>query len=182
MTSVDQKLGLHDMSGPRIIVDDPDSVVGIELQDHTIVALHGANDNTELGVLPHDVVHDAPHINTHHTVITNTDSHGDREGIPLNTAPDTYISSVQDEFKPLPWLQEANEYAARTDATGQEAVIMAIAEHIDTTGAGQPVKIREITGWDEGFVQEILNELLLSKQTLYRRQYNTHVEDHGTGM
>lgn len=179
MTSVDQQLGLHDMSGPRIIVNDPDSVVGIELQDHTIVALHGANDNTELGVLPHDILHNAPHINTHHTVITDTDSHEDRTGIPLNTAPDTYISTVEDEFKPLPWLPKANKYAARTDATSREAVIMAIAEHIDATGAGQPDKITDITGWDEGRVQELLNELLLSKQTLYRRQYNTYLEDTG---
>lgn len=176
MSDIDTKLGLHDMSGPRIIVDDPDSVVGVGLDDHRLVQLYDANGNAQLGVLPHNQIDNAPHINDLHTIIANTDGGGNRKGIPLNTAPDTYISSVQKKFKTVPWMPKAEGYAAQTDASDREAVVMAIAEQIDTTGAGQSTVISDITGWNEEFVQDILNELLLSKQTLYRRQYNNHIE------
>lgn len=176
MTSVERKLGLHDMSGSRIIVDDPNGVVGVGLDDHRIVQLYDANGNAKLGVLPHNRVDNAPHINHLHTVIANTDGDGNRKGIPLNTAPDAYISTVQDEFEPVPWIPKANKYAVQTDATDREAIVIAIAEHVDTTGSGQSTIISDVTGWNEESVQEILNELLLSKQALYRRQYNNHIE------
>jgi hypothetical protein len=176
MSDIDTKLGLHDMSGPRIIVDSPDGVVGVNLNDHRLVQLYDANGNAKLGILPHDQIVNAPHINDIHTVIANTDGDGNRKGIPLNTAPETYISTVQKEFEFVPWIPKANGYAAQTDASDREAVVMAIAEHTGTTGSGQSTVISDITGWNEEFVQEILNGLLLSKQTLYRRQYNDHIE------
>lgn len=164
------------ISGPRIVAYEPpqNSIIGTGLGEAGgVVRVYGDQMRGHLGLLPEEVVMEAPHIDEMKTVTPKRrDDTGSypKEVVPLDTAPDEYLSRVKRRFHVVTWLSDAELYVKHNDVNNMEAIIMAVAEDIDTVGSGQAERIGRITGWGTDTAQRILEDLLMSKQRRCRKE------------
>lgn len=172
----DRQTDVHDITGPRILFTEPpqNSIIGITLgKAGRIVRLYGKADGKRIGVLPENLIDEAPHVDETDTVRYRSSRVGHnyfQDVIKLEPAPTEYIMKIKEEFDLVTWLSDAEKYVDYDGVTAREAIVMAVADDIDTVGSGQAKRIGDITGWGEEMTQLILERLCMSKQRRCRKE------------
>lgn len=151
---------------PYLIIERDDTVYGRGSDGRTIVRIKHDDMIPVDGVLPDSLITSAPHVET--PVKAQIDDDRVRY-IPLANAPDWYRKTIKTEIIVGRWVTRANWYYQNSGAGEMEAIIMAVGEHTDAVGAGQPAVISDLLGWSEEEIGDILTELQTTRYDAYRR-------------